>query len=62
LGLIGAWLAGQAMQAVLFHVRADSPAILVGSAAVIALVSLMACLLPAQRAARISPMQVLSEE
>jgi predicted permease len=62
LGLIGAWLAGQAMQAVLFHVRAHSPAILVGSAAVIALVSLMACLLPAQRAARISPMQALSEE
>ncbi|MGH9619487.1 MAG: FtsX-like permease family protein, partial [Bryobacteraceae bacterium] len=62
LGLIGAWLAGQAMQAVLFHVTAYSPAILAGAAAIIAAASLAACLLPVRRAARLSPMQALAEQ
>ncbi|HEX7359920.1 MAG TPA: ABC transporter permease [Bryobacteraceae bacterium] len=62
LGLIGAWLAGQAMQAVLFHVTAHSPAILAGAAAIIAAASFAACLLPARRAARLSPMQALAEQ
>jgi predicted permease len=62
LGAIGAWLAGRAMQAVLFHVPALSPAILAGTGCVLGLVSLVACLLPSQRAARISPMEALAEE
>lgn len=62
LGLAGAWLTGQAMQAVLFHVPAHSPAILAGSVVVIAAVSLAACLLPAHRAARISPVQALADQ
>lgn len=62
LGLVGAWLAGQAMRAVLFHVPAHSPAILAGAACVIAAASLAACLLPARRAARLSPMQALAEQ
>jgi predicted permease len=62
LGVIGAWLTGQAMQAVLFHVPALNLAILVGAASVMGLVSLAACLLPSQRAARISPMETLAEE
>ena len=62
LGVIGAWLTGQAMQAVLFHVPAFNPAILAGAVFVMALVSLIACLLPSQRAARISPMETLAEE
>jgi predicted permease len=62
LGVIGAWLAGQAMQAVLFHVPAFNLATLAGALCVMALVSLAACLLPSQRAARISPMQALAEE
>jgi predicted permease len=61
-GVAGAWLAGQAMRAVLFHVPAHSPAILAGSAAVIAAISFLACLLPARRAARISPVQALAGE
>lgn len=61
-GMIGAWMAGQAMRAVLFHVPAHSPAILAGSAAVIAAISISACLLPARRAARISPVQALAEQ
>jgi predicted permease len=62
LGVIGAWLTGQAMQAVLFHVPAVNPVILVGTAFVMGVVSLLACLLPSQRAARISPMEALAEE
>ncbi len=62
LGLIGAWLTGRAMQAVLFHVPALSLSIFAGATCVMALVSLVACLLPSQRAARISPMEALAEE
>ena len=62
LGVIGAWLTGQAMQAVLFHVPPLNLAILAGAAGVMGLVSLVACLLPSQRAARISPMEALAEE
>ncbi|MCU1239560.1 MAG: permease [Candidatus Acidoferrum typicum] len=61
LGVIGAWLSGQAMQAVLFHVPAFNLAILAGAVFVMALMSLVACLLPSQRAARISPMETLAE-
>src|SRR6202030_344394 len=62
LGVIGACLTGQAMQAVLFHVPAFNLAILAGAVLVMGLVSLAACLLPSQRAARISPMEALAEE
>jgi predicted permease len=62
LGVIGAWLTGRAMQAVLFHVPGFNVAILTGALCVMALVSLAGCLLPSQRAARISPMETLAEE
>lgn len=62
LGLIGAWLMGQAMQAVLFHVPAFNLTILAGAMCVMGVVSLVACLLPSQRAARISPMEALAEQ
>jgi putative ABC transport system permease protein len=62
LGVFGAWITGQALQAVLFRVPPHSWVILAGSAGIIALVSLLACLLPALHAARISPMQVLAEQ
>jgi len=61
LGIAGAWLAGAAMQTVLFHVPAVHWPTLAGTAAVLCAVSLAACLLPAHRAARISPMETLSE-
>jgi predicted permease len=62
LGVIGAWLTGQVMQAVLFHVPPHNLAILAGTVGVMGLVSLVACLLPSQRAAQISPMEALAEE
>jgi predicted permease len=61
LGGIGAWLAGRAMQTVLFHVPAFNLAILGGAAGVMGLVCLVACLLPSHRAARTSPVEALRE-
>ena len=62
LGLTGAWMTGQAMQAVLFQVPTHSPLLLTGTVGIISAVSLAACLLPAHHATRISPMQVLSDQ
>jgi predicted permease len=62
LGLIGAWQAGRAMRTVLFHVPPLNLSILVGAACVTGVACLAACLLPSQRAARISPMETLTEE
>ena len=62
LGSAGAWLMGRVMQALLFHVTALSPAVLGCAGAILALISLAACLLPARRAALVSPMQVLTEQ
>jgi predicted permease len=62
LGVVGAWLAGRAMETVLFHVTAVNWAILAGATGVMAVVSIIACLLPSHRAARVSPMEALVEE
>jgi ABC-type antimicrobial peptide transport system permease subunit len=62
LGVAGAWLTGQAMQAVLFHVQPLNLAILAGAACLMGVLSLAACQLPSQRAAQISPMEALSEQ
>jgi predicted permease len=62
LGVAGAWLTGRAMRAVLFQVPPLHMATLAGAAALLGAVSLAACLLPSHRAARVSPMVVLSEE
>jgi predicted permease len=62
LGLIGAWQAGRAMRSLLFQVPPFDVAVLATAACVTAAVCLAACLLPSQRAARISPMEALSEK
>jgi ABC-type antimicrobial peptide transport system permease subunit len=62
LGLIGAWQAGRTMRSLLFQVPALNVAVLAATACVTAGVCLAACLLPAQRAARISPMAALAED
>src|SRR5271154_2222267 len=61
LGLIGAWQAGRAMGSVLFHVQPLNLSILAGAACVMGVVCFAACLLPSQRAARVSPMEALNE-
>jgi len=62
LGLIGAWMAGRAMQSVLFDVPTLPVAALLGTALVMTVVSLVACLIPARRAARVDPMVALRAE
>lgn len=62
LGVAGAWIAGRALQAILFDVPAAHAPTLAATAAIMAVVSLAASLLPSQRAARISPMEALAEE
>lgn len=62
LGLLGAWLTGQAMKAVLFEVPTLSPATLAATAVLLGAVALTASLVPSQRAARISPMEALAED
>ncbi len=62
LGMVGAWLTGTAMKTVLFHVPPLDFAILASAAGVIATVALAACLLPANRAARVSPVQALAQD
>jgi predicted permease len=62
LGLIGAWQAGRAMRSLLFQVPPLNVAVLIAAACVTAAVCLAACLLPAQRAAHISPMEALAQE
>lgn len=61
LGTIGAWQAGQAMRTILFHVPSLGLTTLAAAACVLAVVCLAACLVPSQRAARISPMKALAE-
>jgi len=59
LGVIGAWLAGRAMQRVLFDVPNLPLATVAATTAVMMLASLLACLLPALRAAKVDPMEAL---
>jgi predicted permease len=62
LGTAGAWAVGHALQGLLFNVPAIHPATLAATMVVITIVSLAACVLPAHRAARISPTTALAEE
>ncbi len=62
LGLIGAWLTGRAMQSVLFDVPTLHLAPLFGTALLMTVVSLVACLIPARRATKVDPMIALRAE
>ena len=62
LGLLGACLAGRAMQSVLFGVPALHLATFLGTALVMSVVSLLASFIPARRAASVDPMIALRSE
>jgi predicted permease len=62
LGLVGAWLAGRAMQSVLFDVPTLPIVTLLGTALVMTAVSLVACFIPARRATKVDPMIALRYE
>ncbi len=61
-GLIGAWLAGRAMQSVLFGIPALPVVTLLCTAAVMSAVSLVACFIPARRASLVNPIEALRTE
>ena len=62
IGLMGSALSAQAMRSILFQIPALNAQIFAGAAGVIVVVALAASLLPANRAARISPLEALSGE
>jgi ABC-type antimicrobial peptide transport system permease subunit len=62
LGLIGGRLTSAAMGTLLFQVPPFHVPTFAGAAAVVAVVSLVACVLPSCRAARISPLEALTQE
>jgi predicted permease len=59
LGLISATLVGRAMAGLLFGIGPADPVVLGGTTAVLTAVTVFACLLPARRAARVSPSEAL---
>ena len=62
LGIIGAWSSGRIMQSILFQVPPLHTVSLVGTALAIALVTLIASLIPAIRASRTNPMEALRND
>ena len=61
LGGVGTALLKRSLESQLFDVRATDPAVLAAAAAVLGTVALIACVLPARRAAGIDPAAALSE-
>jgi len=61
-GLAGALALTRLMETLLFEVRPTDPATMVSVAAVITLVAIIACLVPAHRATRVDPIAALREE
>jgi ABC-type antimicrobial peptide transport system permease subunit len=62
LGLAGGWVAGRAMQSILFDVPPMPLAVVAAAVLVMTTVSLLASWLPARRAARVDPMEALRYE
>ncbi len=62
LGLIGAWIAGKAMQSILFDVPTLHIATLLATALVMAAATLVACFIPARRATFVNPIEALRAE
>jgi len=62
LGLIGAYFVGRAMQSMLFGVPAVDFSAFGSVAAILLASAVLACLLPAWRAAKLDPMSVLRTE
>lgn len=62
LGLAGSMAASRLLQSMLFQTSARDPLVLGGVAALLCVVALVACLLPARRATHVSPLEALRSE
>jgi len=62
IGLVGALTLARFLRSAVFQVPETDPVALLGVAFVLSVVGLMACLLPAQRAARVDPMSALRND
>jgi putative ABC transport system permease protein len=62
IGVPGAIALARLTQGVLFGVRPGDPATLASAGALLAIVSLAACYLPARRASRVDPVVALAQE
>jgi len=62
LGLIGTYFVGRAMQSLLFGVKALDLTAFISVAILLLATAILACFLPARRAASVSPMRVLRTE
>jgi predicted permease len=61
-GLVGTLLLGRILNSLLFEVSSTDPVTYLAGAVVIALISLLACLMPARRATRVDPIIALRYE
>jgi putative ABC transport system permease protein len=62
IGIASAFALGRLIASQLYQVSAHNPALLAGSTILLATTALIACLLPARRAARVDPIQALRVE
>lgn len=62
IGITATFALGRLIAAQLYHVSAHNPALLGGASVLLAAIALLACLLPARRAAMVDPVQALRTE
>jgi len=62
IGIVSAFALGRLLTSQLYEVSSHNPALLVASTAFLAAIALIACLVPARRAAHIDPIQALRTE
>jgi putative ABC transport system permease protein len=62
IGIAGALAAGKILTTLLYQVRPGDPSIIIATTALLGVVALVACYLPARRAARLDPTNALRHD